>query len=283
MVDEWGTVAVDVEVDQRDLFDLDLGRDLIWRERGPLLVIGNPPWVTNSELGTLASAHRPPRRNIKGLRGLEARTGSSNFDVAEAIWLKLAFELADERPTIALLCKTAVARSVLQFTHSAGLPIATGVDSPDRRGPLVWRGRRRVLVLCHARQQSGSPPRGGGVRGGPAHCNAFERDVPPTEALDRSTLPPSGGGVRGGGPGALQPSNAPSRVPDRRSQRAPSASSHDESPCPNTTGRTETCGQAIGRGQEPANKAGSGPRDRRQVFNRAARSQHPCAYPSTRI
>ncbi len=117
IVDEWGSMAVDVEVDQRDLFDLDLGRDLIWRERGPLLVLGNPPWVTNSELGSLASAHRPARRNIKGLRGLEARTGSSNFDIAEAIWLKLAFRAGRPAPTIALLCKTSVARSVLEFTH----------------------------------------------------------------------------------------------------------------------------------------------------------------------
>ena len=70
-----------MSIKRRDLFDLDLKRDLRWREQGPLLVIGNPPWVTNSELGTLASPNRPPRRNIKGLRGLEARTGASNFDV----------------------------------------------------------------------------------------------------------------------------------------------------------------------------------------------------------
>ena len=34
-----------------DLFDIDLGRDIAWRERGPLLVIGNPPWVTNCRAG----------------------------------------------------------------------------------------------------------------------------------------------------------------------------------------------------------------------------------------
>ena len=120
-----GTSGVHVRITRADLFDIDLGRDLNWREQGPLLVIGNPPWVTNSELGSLASTNRPPRRNLKGLRGLEARTGSSNFDVTEAIWLKLAFELVDQQPTIALLCKTSVARSVLQFAHRAGLPIAT--------------------------------------------------------------------------------------------------------------------------------------------------------------
>jgi predicted RNA methylase len=76
-----------------DVFRLDLGRDLNWRERGPLLVVGNPPWITSAELGRLAGASLPPKANVKGLSGLEARTGSSNFDVAEAVWLKLAGEL----------------------------------------------------------------------------------------------------------------------------------------------------------------------------------------------
>ena len=115
--------GVPVQVIQADLFKLDLKRDLKWRENGPLLVVGNPPWVTNSELGSLASEIRPPRRNVKGMTGIEARTGASNFDVAEACWLKLAYELADQRPTIALLCKTSVARSVLQFAHRAPLPV----------------------------------------------------------------------------------------------------------------------------------------------------------------
>ncbi len=115
---------VHVELTHADLFSLDLSRDLHWRGQGPLLVIGNPPWVTNSELGRLASRHRPPRRNVKDLPGLEARTGSANFDVAEAVWLKLIFELADQAPTMALLCKTSVARNVLQFLRRGSLPIA---------------------------------------------------------------------------------------------------------------------------------------------------------------
>src|SRR2546430_2134615 len=40
----------DVSVQQGSLFDIDLRKELHWKEAGPLLVIGNPPWVTNSEL-----------------------------------------------------------------------------------------------------------------------------------------------------------------------------------------------------------------------------------------
>ncbi len=55
---------------------------------------------------------------------MKPEPGLANFDVAEAVWLKLIFELAEQAPTIALLCKTAVARKVLEFVHRAGPPIA---------------------------------------------------------------------------------------------------------------------------------------------------------------
>src|SRR5207302_7770979 len=110
-------------IKEANIFDLNFHTDLEWSETGPLLVVGNPPWVTNSELGTLGSDNLPQKTNIKGLRGIEARTGGSNFDIAEYIWLKLIRELASERPRIALLCKTSVARNVLQFAFDTNLPI----------------------------------------------------------------------------------------------------------------------------------------------------------------
>ncbi len=116
--------ATRVLVKKANVFDLNLGRDLRWSDTGPLLVVGNPPWVTNSELGVLESSNLPGKTNMKRLSGIEALTGSSNFDIAEYIWLKLIKELAHERPTIALLCKTAVARNLLEFASKANLPIA---------------------------------------------------------------------------------------------------------------------------------------------------------------
>jgi len=112
-----------VVVTKANVFDLDLRNGVRWKNTGPLLVIGNPPWVTNAELGTLGSDNLPVKTNLKRLQGLDALTGSSNFDIAEYIWLKLIRELAPERATIALLCKTAVARNVLRFAFDAALPI----------------------------------------------------------------------------------------------------------------------------------------------------------------
>ncbi|MCI0484988.1 MAG: class I SAM-dependent methyltransferase, partial [Blastocatellia bacterium] len=114
-----------VSVQKANIFNLDLKRDIKWRETGPLLVIGNPPWITNSELGVLRSANLPPKSNLKKLAGLDALTGSSNFDIAEFIWLKLIEELADQNPAIALLSKTSVARNVLQFACDRRLPISS--------------------------------------------------------------------------------------------------------------------------------------------------------------
>lgn len=49
------------------------------------LMIGNPPWVTNSELVSLGSSNLPIKINFKNHKGLDALTGKSNFDVGEYI------------------------------------------------------------------------------------------------------------------------------------------------------------------------------------------------------
>ncbi|MDO4629516.1 MAG: methyltransferase [Planctomycetia bacterium] len=79
-----------------------------------ILVVGNPPWVTNTTLSTLDSKNLPTKMNFKGLRGLEALTGASNFDICEYIILKLLLEFEKTDTTIAMLCKTSVARNVFK-------------------------------------------------------------------------------------------------------------------------------------------------------------------------
>lgn len=110
-------------VKHANIFDLNIGHDLQWSTTGSLLVVGNPPWITNAELGVLESTNLPQKSNIKKLRGIDARTGGSNFDIAEHIWIKLIQELREERPLIALLCKSSVARNILQFAFDTNLPI----------------------------------------------------------------------------------------------------------------------------------------------------------------
>ncbi len=117
------TPSINTTILQQDIFTTHLRKDIPWEDSGPLLVIGNPPWVTNAELGTLGSKNLPKKTNLKNLPGFAAMTGDSNFDIAEYIWLKLLRELAHEHPTVALLCKTATARNVLLFAATIGLPL----------------------------------------------------------------------------------------------------------------------------------------------------------------
>ncbi len=79
------------------------------------LLLGNLPWVTNAVQGILGSENLPEKTNLKRLSGLDAMTGKSNFDISEWMLLKL-IESAGKRPfTIAMLCKTAVARKILEY------------------------------------------------------------------------------------------------------------------------------------------------------------------------
>lgn len=89
----------------------------------PVLVIGNPPWVTNTELGTLRSSNLPEKANFKRLGGLDALTGKSNFDISEWMLLEIMRWLDGRNATMAMLCKTVVARKVLAhaWKHKVGL------------------------------------------------------------------------------------------------------------------------------------------------------------------
>lgn len=80
----------------------------------PILVIGNPPWVTNSTLGSIGSTNLPEKSNFQRQTGLSANTGKANFDISEWMILELVQALRDLTATIAMLCKTATARKVLQ-------------------------------------------------------------------------------------------------------------------------------------------------------------------------
>ncbi|BAY43653.1 type II restriction enzyme NspV homolog [Scytonema sp. HK-05] len=81
----------------------------------PLLIIGNPPWVTSSELGLLKSSNLPQKSNFQGKSGYDALTGKSNFDISEWMLLKHLEWLKERTGIIAMLCKTSVARKIL--TH----------------------------------------------------------------------------------------------------------------------------------------------------------------------
>jgi hypothetical protein len=92
--------------------------------KGPSLVIGNPPWVTNAELGLLGSENLPTKSNFQNLKGLDALTGKSNFDISEWMVLQNLAWLSEKGGSLAVLCKMAVARKVLSFAWKRDVKIA---------------------------------------------------------------------------------------------------------------------------------------------------------------
>ena len=78
---------VDIQLFNEDIFvfDFDKIKNHISKEDN-LLIIGNPPWVTNSELGSMESENVPIKDNFKRLNGMDALTGKSNFDIANTFY-----------------------------------------------------------------------------------------------------------------------------------------------------------------------------------------------------
>ena len=89
--------------------------ELLSTLRGSVLVIGNPPWVTNSALGSIGSENLPAKTNFHGHNGFAAKTGKANFDISEWMLLKLVDALHRRAGCVAMLCKTAIARKVLRY------------------------------------------------------------------------------------------------------------------------------------------------------------------------
>ena len=106
-------------IHQCDFFTEDWKRQLANAKHRRLLVLGNPPWVTNSDLGQMGGTNLPAKSNFLGLRGFDARTGKSNFDIAEWMLLRLMDALPPEG-AMAMLCKTMTARKVLRHIWKNG-------------------------------------------------------------------------------------------------------------------------------------------------------------------
>ncbi len=111
------------EVEHADFFDLQMSK-VVGVSNNPF-ILGNPPWVTNSQLGVLDSKNLPKKSNIKGLSGFEALSGKSNFDISEWMIMNLCKELSPRKGVLAMLCKTSVARNVFLHNYKTAIKDVT--------------------------------------------------------------------------------------------------------------------------------------------------------------
>lgn len=118
----------------------------------PILVVGNPPWVTNSTLSVLDSINIPIKSNSQRFSGLDALTGKSNFDISEWMLLHLLKLLSGRDAVLAMLCKTSVARKVLNSAWNQGFQIESSdiflIDAAKHFNVAV----NACLMVCRLKQ-----------------------------------------------------------------------------------------------------------------------------------
>ncbi len=103
-----------IRVINNDFFDIDLSK-LITNKNDNILIMGNFPWVTNSQLGRIKGINLPKKNNFQKNNGLEAITGKSNFDISEWMLIKSVDFLQNHQGYLAMLCKTSVARKIMSY------------------------------------------------------------------------------------------------------------------------------------------------------------------------
>lgn len=111
---------VDINIIRDDIFKHNF-KSLSIDKNSELLLIGNPPWVTNSELN---GNNLPEKKNYKRENGLDAITGKANFDISEYILFHLMKSFSGFNANMAFLCKTQVVRNILNFLPKTNLKIS---------------------------------------------------------------------------------------------------------------------------------------------------------------
>ena len=94
------------------IFDFDLNNLAKNTINDKILILGNPPWVTNAQLTTLESSNLPRKSNFKNNAGLDAMTGKGNFDIGEYITQNLIRNFQNHQGSMAFLVKNIVIKNI---------------------------------------------------------------------------------------------------------------------------------------------------------------------------
>ncbi len=118
------------------------------------LIIGNPPWVTNSKLSSLESDNLPIKSNFKKHNGFDAITGKGNFDIGEYISIKLLSTFSKLNGSFAFLIKNSVVRNILLEQNKTKFRISNirqfDIDSKKEFNVSV----NACLLLCSLNVES---------------------------------------------------------------------------------------------------------------------------------
>ena len=125
--------------------------------QGEVLVLGNPPWVTNAALGALGSDNLPTKTNFQNHTGFAAKTGKANFDISEWMLIRLIEGLDDRDGCVTMLCKTATARKVLFHAWRNHLDIGRATIHPIDASSHFGASVDACLLVVHTGVREPSP------------------------------------------------------------------------------------------------------------------------------
>ncbi len=103
----------EIQLFHTSIFDFDIKKHIKINENNELLILGNPPWVTNTELSSINSKNLPRKVNLKKHKGIDAITGKGNFDIAEYITNSLLQVFSDKIGNFAFLVKNSVIKNII--------------------------------------------------------------------------------------------------------------------------------------------------------------------------
>ena len=129
-------IKPEIHIIHSSIFDFDYHsiKEVIGEKE--LLIIGNPPWVTNSELSAMDSKNLPKKSNFKRHKGLDAMTGKGNFDIAEYITIDLLRNFGRCMGNMAILpihLPKFLNKSIVMYSAMSKLPFPVIASSP------LWR------------------------------------------------------------------------------------------------------------------------------------------------
>jgi hypothetical protein len=107
------TSLPEINIFHYDVFDFNFDTIAKKHKENQILIIGNPPWVTNSKLTSLGSNNLPQKSNFKNHSGLDAITGKGNFDIGEYISIKLISVFSKLNGHFVFLIKNTVVKNIL--------------------------------------------------------------------------------------------------------------------------------------------------------------------------
>jgi len=122
-----------VHLYHQDVFEVDFRKLNRMATNHEVLILGNPPWVTNAQLGAMNVHNLPAKSNFKNLNGLDAITGKGNFDIGEFITLTLLQAFQHRKGKMAFLVKNSVVKNLIFDQQNRPLHIGSisqyGIDA----------------------------------------------------------------------------------------------------------------------------------------------------------